>query len=77
MSILKLNSNEMVSAPGIFMWAKQLWATATNDKDRKTAIQILSSWDSGLTDEQLGHALAGQIKTEIKGETVLIHVGGK
>lgn len=76
MSILKLNSNEMVSAPGIFMWAKQLWATAANDKDREAAIQILSSW-GGLTDEQLGQALSGQIKTEIKGETVLIHVGGK
>jgi hypothetical protein len=75
MSILKLNSTDAVSAPGIFMWAKQLWATATNDKDRKTAIQILSSWDSGLTDEQLGHALAGRIKTEIDKETVLIHVG--
>jgi hypothetical protein len=74
MKVLKLNSNPLANAPGIFRYAKQIWKTAASDEDRKTAVLILSSWDTGLTDLQLSQALAGELKTEMDDETVSIYV---
>lgn len=66
----RLGSNQMVSAPGILKWAMNGYKFK---RDRKKMVNVMKSWP-GLTDEQWGKVLAGEIPHTIEGDVVVITI---
>ena len=71
MKTYRLQSTELVHAPGIFNWAANGWAFK---KDRKQILEVVKAWEVPISDKEWGDVLSGKNPYRVQGNVVLVDV---
>lgn len=71
MKTYRLQSTPLVSAPGIFRWAKSGWSFK---KDQKRILEVVKAWEVPISDKEWGNVLSGKNPYRVEGDVVLVDV---